>query len=137
MTLETIDWELEAERVKRAFGLKGEARFKLWYDLARQFQLDGNSLVPLGESEQLIIAYEGVMKFTLWRNGEFDTYIGIDFEGKRRGQTFAGRGCHTIAEGLFHLGLLTPEIEAALGMDISHHQRAEWILEYDERRNDL
>jgi len=143
MTPETIDWPLEARRIRQAFGLQGLCLFKPWYEGARQFQMDGNSLVPLGDNAKLFVAYEGVMKFTIWRsNGfdpsigldrasELDTYIGLTYDGKVRGQTFAGRYSNTLAKGLFHLDLLTPEVEAALKVSVSAHEKAEWTLEYE------
>ncbi len=36
-----------------------------------------------------------------------------------------------LAKGLFHLGLLSPEIEAALKIAVSAHQKMEWTLEYE------
>jgi len=37
-----------------------------------------------------------------------------------------------LSRGLFHLNYLTPEVESLLGVSISHHQRMEWTLKYEE-----
>lgn len=40
-------------------------------------------------------------------------------------------GCPTLAQGLFKLGLLTPEIEGRLEVTISSTEKIEWTRELD------
>jgi len=147
MDFETLDWELEARRVKAAFGVKSECKFYEFTThegLERRFQIrDGNeetlaeNLLVSGESLRVYYAqgerfYEITNRdrrrahITFW--DEQTIFVSPPLSHVRWGGLF-----HLLIKGVYYLDLLTPHIETELEISISAHEKLEWKLEYEER----
>ena len=139
MTYETLDWPSEAERVALAFGVVGECEFQntgLTHSLKFIDQNGTAQPVLRGEGEYVAaVEYSAAgRRFSASRNyisldSEAETRIHIGWDGSvRRVSLWLGEA-DFLAKALYHLGLLTPEVEAALKVSISSHQKAEWALD--------
>lgn len=131
MTYETLNWELEAQRVARAFGVEGECDWHIHNEDRRLFLADTSPYVPYVpfSCSEIAIAYA--------RSGRdfhnASSYLVIGFDGKIHVNEGAEKFGKPLARALFHLDLLSPAVESALGVSISHHEKLEWTLEYEAR----
>jgi len=139
---ETLDWELEARRVAKAFEIEKECYF---YSVIESNGEECRWLRLKGEDSPLLFnrhawfnirytrEYRGfyvvvpdlkwaVLEVEFSWNGELIESIFTDYHALK------------IARGLFRLGLLTPAIETelwALMTNNSAHEKLEWKLEYE------
>jgi len=146
MNFETIDWEAEALRVSRAFEVEEECEFFVippdWYDLEKgetrellhDFGLEQHNVEALGEFE-LTVNYSPESRF--YGLESLDTgeaaVISIQWDGSLPRRVYRHKPTKFLVRPLFHLDLLTPEVEAALGVSISANQKLEWTQEYKAR----
>ena len=130
MNFETMDWEAEAERVRHAFCANDLIPFhKSASGCTIEIQTpQGGLSMQYGEDGRY---------FALQGQEQIPTEISINWDGTLDGQAVCGPETQAdsdfIAKGLFHLDSLTPEVEAALQVSISNHQKLEWQLEYEAR----
>ncbi len=143
-----MDWGVESQRVTRAFGVKRRCVFKKMEEswLISMYLRD-QPLALSDEAEKtklrLIVEYNlHERRFDVWGHSGPKAFI----KAARRTQIVLGWDGTVIsswliyhdarlpddgellARGLFFLGLLTPEVEAALKVSISQHQKMEWAL---------
>jgi len=149
-TFETLDWELEARRLNAAFGIEGE--FRAAFDDEPSgpkwlIKTIGSDAMP----NMFIVNAEFWVSFYYDRKNRYFTVGKIprqsptSFPNKKFILNWAGtqfrvqgsqidiEGHWIIAKGLYHLGLLTDEIETAMQVAVSAHQKIEWTLEYESR----
>lgn len=136
MTYETIDWEAEAKRVAKAFGIKGEC---VWIDVRKQavqlVALDDLVCkygIPISEDAYAVVQYSKGSRFFQIFDGSPDVGIFINWQGAVWESDVIAHG-DTLAKALYHLSLLTPEVEQALGVTIDAHTKLEWELEFAGR----
>jgi len=140
MNFETMDWDAELIRTIRAFGLEGRCEW---------FKYGGAQYLTLVDNDEIDFEYGGylmcfgymdeglyIMKNNEFMDDKFDYSTGasltLGYDGKRiSGHQEKNFGI-PMAQALFHLGFLTPELEAVLGVAISHHKKLEWELEYEQ-----
>ena len=146
MTYETMDWEAEAKRVAKAFNVLSacyfdydpdEAKCDLcsrpaqttasvfltdWHQLRSSYDRDEGRLFEIhkGTSNVFILIYwDGDVNQSWGKNSDLTPgYFEL---------------INMLAKGLFHMDLLTIEVEAHLQTSITVHQKLEWTLEYEER----
>ncbi len=132
MTFERIDWEAEALRVASAFGIEFPCQFL-------EFDSDQRLLYLQGFTSRIWLRKEGALYLTALydQKGRLFTvsesyadsaeiFIGWDGSVDRRPWFYDHN--LLIARALFYLDLLTPEVEAALLVSVSAHERLEWLL---------
>lgn len=137
-TYDTIDWQAEAQRVKRAFGVEGECEFRL-ENYERLLYEDGDEGMiyqpKIAENLYVQAAWTDSDRYFLIHqcHGHKSTSIGIWDTGVLNDSPNDLTYAVPLARALFHLDLLTPEVETALQVTISHHEKLEWLREYEER----
>ncbi len=145
MTFETLDYVAEAERISTAFDVKGECEFiGSDYDTMKLRQ-NNITQIELNTRDNLFLycVYEKQLgrTFSIYSKSENDSVelaqITVDW---LRGLPYEPVSeaidtihAYTLAKGIFYLDLLTPEVEAAMQVTISNHQKLEWVLEYNAR----
>jgi hypothetical protein len=142
MTYETIDWEVEAKRVARAFGVEGKVEFRQHRRLkgSQRFGVIGvrKLAVPVGEGFFVDVAYETKGRFFALADKTHKNWVSLKIGWVRGDISYGDSGnveefSTRLARGLFHLDLLTPEVEHKLTATISAHQKMEWAGEYQQR----
>jgi len=149
MNFETMDWDAEAQRVQRAFGIEPSCEFVLlrenggrWFTVRdrEEGEIIYGSLIcgPLFIS---VNYYQNYMSFCVGMANLDDEppmtslklgYDGNDifvYELSKNHPEYA----LLISRALFYLDLISPEVEAALQLSITAHQKLEWTLEYEAR----
>jgi len=149
MSLQTpyssIDWIAEATRVAQAFGVEGECH---WNDsqpvgLHRKLKSNGNTpVVNSGHFLDYFMCLTGPF-IRIWQTENGDEYgnLGTQIEANLNTSnsrfTIYGNPDKAFllifARALFHLNLLTIEVENALCVIISATEKMEWGREYEER----
>jgi hypothetical protein len=133
MTFETMDWEAEAKRVARAFGL-------LTCTVASELHQGGVCYRANDTTNEFNVSCKYTSRYQCFELERVDkniiglnsSTIYLNWEGSVRTAHPDAQTTPELAKGLFHLDLLTPEVEAALQVSISNHQKIEWALEYEE-----
>jgi len=137
MDFETIDWEQESQRVARAFGIEEQCHFVMENDLVTRKLYVGEEPYIFVSRTKLI----GVDYFELGhtfqavnpRRTKAEAFVSLDWGVSILMSQPEAELSPLLAKPLFHLGLLTPEVEAALKVTITAHQKLEWALEYERR----
>lgn len=154
-TYETMDWDAEAKRVAAAFGLDMTAEYEF-----REFPEENPQTMLLRQigapkivlptrpetSFEYFIGAKGRI-FVLSNNGNPNngpvgaramTLASLYWDGTIDITPFQldSRYSEILARALFHLDLLTPEVEQALQVSVSAHEKIEWGREC-EKRNGL
>lgn len=135
----TIDWALESLKVTQAFDVRESCIFGPKWGTDRTAMEYSPVLEPLRfchiKDALLSITYRPYSRsFTIQgqgRNGRIAQIMWID----EQPISSVGDAEYSLwlAKGLFHLDLLTLEVEQALALSVSHHERLEWQLEYELR----
>lgn len=145
MSYETIDWNAEALRVARAFGVEGEFRDGGFYDKKYLSVGEHYEAIPFtgaGYGELFSVVYTfDQMQFEVWNTWNHtrtDCHIGYDGSFSDGLSTldkkkFPIAHRYPLARALFHLDLLTPEVEEALQVSVSAHEKMEWTMGYEAR----
>jgi len=145
MDYETIDWEAEAQRVARAFGLSEKCYFReqvppatsssrLYYHDLCWKDTKGGYEFPDGSGVIFICVYVkqiGVRYGFEREYGRANTSFLLNWKSKPIVRGNDAVLVPLLAKGLFHLGLLTAEVETML--NVSNHEKLEWAREYEER----
>lgn len=133
MIYETMDLMAEARRIARAFGVEGPVS---WFDH------DDDIVFVLENKPSLVVSYniEGNYKIFNFDNplaiwSDDCTVIREDGSAIRNHPN--SENDEVLACALFHLNLLTPEIEAALNISVTSHLKLEWTLEHKARMEGL
>lgn len=144
MNLGTMDWELEAVRVAGAFGVAEECEFRNKSNSGADDEFEErlfclkNAELPLVNEFKMSVTYMKTRRIFVILNPQ-NHCVGQVFISWQGQSMFGGFGSFgklpLMTRALFHLGLglLTPEIEAALNVNISAHEKAEWLLEFETR----
>jgi hypothetical protein len=148
MNYETMDWEAEAIRVARAFGIKEkcEFRFERLRNGTRMSAFKQMSLYIEATASKPSLPWGDVLHASCDNDGrtydaiaksssDFNLVISFEWDGELMIAELVDNYAYVdlFAKGLFHLGLLTEEVEAELKIYITAHQKLEWALEYEER----
>jgi len=133
MDYETMDWEDEAKRVASAFGVREECEFveDKWGQKVLRGTWDGQS-PAIAPEICLLAAYTSEYRDFSMANCDHGTYVRIFWDG-RKPEIECGMYEEAVAHSLLLLGLLSPEIEAALGATFSAHQKLEWLVDFEEK----
>ena len=131
---ETLDWEAEAIRMARAYGVKVECAFietrygKDFIDIATRKKAE------ISEGVVGTAGYSPSNRFYTVRSRSSWTVIQLSWLGEVQ-SAHVGKDFEVaaLARAFFHLELLTPEVEAALSVSITAHEKLEWAREYEER----
>ncbi len=137
ITFETMDWEAEAKRVSLAFGVEEKCRF------VKSSLNETMTFRPLTDGQDVKVPDGSVRVYYQLKVRSYQIFASSKISVAVRFITSGGvitrivpKDCPAVkplARALFHLDLLTPEVEAALKVNISAHQKIEWTLEYEER----
>ena len=134
-----MDWKAEAERVARAFGLEGKCEFyrRNKHDESRYFRhlVKPYAITfphPIGET-RLRVTYDPNGRHFDLSNGSAWSLMSVGWDVRQYQLPILAFYNFHIAKALFYLDLLTPEIEDALEVSISAHEKLEWILEFEAR----
>ncbi|RYE38031.1 MAG: hypothetical protein EOP48_27725 [Sphingobacteriales bacterium] len=133
MIFEAMDWGAEAKLVATAFGLYYQCEFQ---DRGnhRQLKLPDHKWPYLADGRLIQISYlcagDGGREFIITHKDNYHTDIFINFDGEIHDDSFMNPIDVTTTRALFLLGLLTPEVESHLTINVSAHQKAEWLLEH-------
>lgn len=131
MTYKTIDWVAEAERVRRAFGIEEECEFKF---NRNRMELKHNNWWPEVNGAIIFISFFDDRKsFAVCDDRESSSCAIFTEKEPDVFRSNSEVSAPQLAKALCHLSLLTAEVETALGVSISAHQKLEWELEYAER----
>jgi len=137
MDYDSIDWEVEAKRVARAFGIEEQCQFVLDNDLVSRS-------LYVGDDPYFYLSSEAIVRVDYFDLGRsFQTmnprqakavlFVSIDWDGFILMSQAEFKLSLLLSKPLFHLGLLSPEVEAALKLTITAHQKIEWARQYEER----
>ena len=136
MDYETIDWDAEALRIARAFGVEAPLRFrrKIKDSKIRHDLLSGSHThIVVHETLRLTVNYKPHCLHFKLHYGDVATAVTIGYNGMVGQATVESKYSNQLAKGLFHLGLLHHDTIEILGWSISEHDKLEWLLEYEER----
>jgi len=177
MDYETLDWDAEAARIIRAFGISQPVQFldeglnegrkphlfkylrtldddpTIYLSIPADLEMDVTYHSPKQKPQQLPL---GLKFFRVFRAGTmiegtsmYQAKVELNWDGsvssdfyqfqKQKNSFYIPSGyfglAQVLAKGLFHLDLLSPEVEDVLELNITAHQKLEWALEYDSRMN--
>ena len=146
---ETMDWEAEAKRIARAFGVEGECHFEVpQHDPPAQggsqripqtgfrtLRLKNGDYARLANGVHFWCDYRRGAGRNYWLRASLHSRLGIKvaWGGQLAFQIDDYTLAPALTKGSFHLGLLTSEIEAALKANVTAHEKLEWTREYEER----
>jgi len=146
---ETLDWELEAQRVAAAFEVAEPCHFThlrgITSYVATERETDLNKSLLLKNGLYVDISYDRESKVfvvsEINENGyvKHSCLIVVGWGGPNRTVRYGKRSAqpdyilHTLAKALLFLDLLTPEVETQIGISITAHERIEWTLEHEAR----
>ena len=133
------DWDTEASRIARAFGVVESCGFygprHLKMLLLKDFSQDAYiQQIPLGNELLLNVCYNTAYRLFQLTNTDRTAFTEAmllwngDVHARNYQELTAAR---RFVKALFSLGLLTPEIEENLGITPTHHEKLEWQLEFD------
>lgn len=151
MTCESINWEEEAKRVARAFGVEVPCYFgnespysdRMKLGIVGTFRCDIHEHVidvRLPDFKKLSVIYEpdrrhfGIVRFPVAK-----AFVSIGVKGDLIGTSLVhSHYLADLAKGLFQLDLYTAQIDEIFRQKgtenlITAHQKLEWELEYAER----
>jgi hypothetical protein len=138
MAYETLNWKHEANRVAAAFGAEGECEFVEFDAGQRLLQWRGWSRIYLAGSLYFGALYDGEGRLFSVTEGYTDAAeIFISWDGSVNQRPWFYKHNILLARALFHLQLLTPEVEGALNVSVTAHDKLEWTLNYRERSYSL
>jgi len=125
----TINWAGEAEHIKQAFGINEMVEF-CEHAEGMELRSKQQDKILLANGLQLNVIYTSERKgFTLTnsqlKSGMPWTNISLDWEGNVE-SNFGLHEAEALAKGLYHLGLLTIEVEKTLGIYAYSCQRENW-----------
>lgn len=139
MDFETIDWNVEAKRVARAFDFEGECEFvPTTYAHEMEIVSGGSSQLKIHQRLYLNATYSLYgREFGLWQGWEFSqswsARVVVKWNNRIVVHLNPSEPRLFLAHALFRLDLLTPETEAELKVSLTAHERIEWTLEREER----
>jgi len=144
MDYKTLDWEIEAQRVMKAFGIVEPCEFKpeaVGVETDMVLRMIGTDLSPALPWGERLGVYYGT-RDRLYQAYEDDRHTvsfiaSIDWEGKLTAPFYVIENALFFAKGWLYLGLLTAEIEQALEVRITAHEKLEWALEYEVKHHSL
>ncbi len=139
MDYETMDWEAEAVRVAWAFDVKTECKFRQKVKRFGEWRIllsCGRNDVTIRDDLRLYVTYKPQ---SMWFKLEDKTtslswtWVTLDMNGRMVDAGTTHEFSDRMVKGLCRLGLLTPEIDAALESGATAHEKLEWALEFVER----
>ena len=141
MNFDMMECEVEFERIRRAFDVAGECEILTEGDyISLESKGEKGAKLRLHDGAELQASYSlrsRTLGFTLWVNETFTEFeLGTNYvwySVMYNPFPEYDDSSLRLVKGLFHLGLLTPEIERGLRVSISAHQKLEWTLEYEAR----
>jgi len=142
MDFETIDWDSEAKRIQKAFGIAGECELRELRrsDWGRRLFLVGTKSrdVFIDDDTLLRITYDATGRFFYLADKTREDWLSFkigwgkdEVEGVLSGKV--DEFSTLLARGFFHLGYLSAEAELKLETTITAHEKLEWALEYERR----
>ena len=142
-----MDWKAEAKRIQVAFNLKTECEFVQNESgaclesvggqkdegiyLQGEYLHDWLELLVTYSAKDRVFEISRVRTPEKLHGGSFSMVI-ITWDGSTSiigGDSYS----HILARALFHLDLLTPEVEITIRATISAHEKLEWKLEYEDK----
>jgi len=147
-TFETLDWNAEARRVARAFGVTEECHFHTYVE---------NEPIENGDGDYPYLRLtlkDGLTEPTIFCRDDVALLCEYDEDIGRSYYVYAEKGVTGIrmewdeslaslikdstllpllAKGLFYLDILTPEVEETLKITVTAHEKLEWAREYEQR----
>ena len=134
LSFKNIDWELEAKRVALAFGVREQCEFL--EKKAGQMSLCGRweqRYVFIAPEIVLEAVYDSESRMFGVGTADNGSCVRIFWDGRKSEVVVDDYERGIIIRALLELGLLSPDIEAALGTTFSAHQKLEEMLAFEER----
>lgn len=140
MNYETIKWQDEARSVARAFGVKCECYFAP-DENEHVLRHDETGWLPGNDETWVSVRYKASHRDFMLVKERKTIGIEISYDADPAGTRIYAGVSKTdnlelqiyLTRTLFYLDLLTPQLEAALQLSISHHQKLEWAMEFENR----